>query len=299
MDVFQQGLSFGSYFVFPFLLWCIYRYTVKRSRIVLFLFVLSLLFVDMRFIEPNIVITREESFSFSAHGENEGTEVRMALLSDIHLGVYRGKRFFAKTIDTVIASNPDIVLIPGDFIYYISSEELVILFEEFSRIDVPIYAVTGNHDAGYPGPYTSSEIRRAISASGVIFLDNDITSIDVKGKKLRLVGLSDLWEGDTNYSVLKNIRPEDNAIVIAHNPDTVYDFPSYDADLVVSGHTHGGQIRIPFLYKRAIPSSYGFDKGWYDVESLKVYVTSGLGIIGLPLRFLNLPEVVLISSQVY
>ncbi|MFH1514360.1 MAG: phosphohydrolase, partial [bacterium] len=85
---------------------------------------------------------------------------------------------------------------------------------------------------------------------------------------------------------------KENTIVLAHNPDTVYEFPEgVNVDLVLSGHTHGGQIRIPFLYKTQIPTIHPFDKGLYNVNDIPVYVTSGIGMIGLPFRFLIPPQI--------
>jgi predicted MPP superfamily phosphohydrolase len=108
-------------------------------------------------------------------------------------------------------------------------------------------------------------------------------------------GLSDLWEGKMNVDVLRSIEPHDLSVVLVHNPDSVSHFPNHVADLVLAGHTHGGQVRIPFLYKQMIPSKQGYDRGWYTKDDMNIFVTHGLGEVGLPIRLLAPPEIVVID----
>ena len=91
--------------------------------------------------------------------------------------------------------------------------------------------------------------------------------------------------------MLNKINKEKLSIVLTHNPDSIYEFPKTDVDLVIAGHTHGGQIRLPFIYKYAIPCKYDFDKGFYYLRNMNIFVSPGLGMVGLPFRFLMPPEI--------
>src|SRR5690242_19424216 len=93
-------------------------------------------------------------------------------------------------------------------------------------------------------------------------IDNEKIALTIKGRSITLVGLSDIWEGKTKYALTRNLPENTLNLVLVHNPDAAYEMPNDSVDLVVSGHTHGGQIRIPFLYKSAIPTQYDFDEGF-------------------------------------
>jgi predicted MPP superfamily phosphohydrolase len=132
----------------------------------------------------------------------------------------------------------------------------------------------------------------------VHIIDDEKVNIHINDIDLNIVGLKDIWDSPVDNSLLSDFSKEDNVIVIAHNPDTSYEIENDEVvDLVISGHTHGGQVRLPFVYKYAIPTYYDFDKGLYEVGDMNVYITSGTGMVGLPLRFLIPPEVVILEIR--
>jgi hypothetical protein len=92
--------------------------------------------------------------------------------------------------------------------------------------------------------------------------------------------------------LLRKNNPEQFLLSLTHNPDLAYQYPTNSqADITISGHTHGGQIRLPWVYKLVIPSDYFFDAGLYQVGNYPVFVSSGLGVVGLPMRFFRFPEI--------
>lgn len=282
-------LFYGSLLVFPFL-YLLYRWGRNGvSRWILVpLAILSGLFIDARFIEPYFITHNTWDMEMDGGGT---TTIRAVVYSDMHAGVYRSKKQIARDVATINALKPDIILMPGDFIYELSEDKLVDTFAAYRQFTAPAFAVAGNHDSEKPGDIASEVVRDAVSESGIRFIDNGNTVISFKGKDLQLYGLSDIWEGNTDMGTIEAMTDDEHSIVLVHNPDAVYDFPSYAADLVVSGHTHAGQVRIPWLYKKAIPTEYSFDRWWYQFEDMRLFITAGTGMVGLPLRFLNPAQV--------
>lgn len=113
-------------------------------------------------------------------------------------------------------------------------------------------------------------------------------------QEINIIGLEDIEGGKPDYNLLGSITAGIN-IVLAHNADAVYEFPSYDMDLVICGHTHGGQVRIyPFYkyaYKYIAMMKRDFDKDLREFRGTKVFISTGIGMAGLPFRFLMPPVI--------
>lgn len=281
-----------SILVFPFVGIIVWFWVQKKWRIIPIIgTLLSILFIYSRFIEPYWLMTYYEKANF----QEPALDIRVAIVSDIHLSLHKREDFLAKIVSTINTEKPDFVLIPGDFTYYLSHEELFFIFKGLRDIEAPVYVVTGNHDGRSPGEFTSAEVRAALEPHDVVTIDNKIERLTLYDKEITLIGLSDLWEGKTDYRLLEQVNEEEFTIILTHNPDTAYELPNHKADLLVAGHTHGGQIRIPFLYQRMIPTEHPFDRGWYEVGGMPVFVTSGAGEVGLPMRFGVPPEVVILE----
>lgn len=238
----------------------------------------SVLFLYARFIEPNIIIVRNSTVDVGFTG-------RVVVIADMHLGVYRDEHFMRRVVERINKlEDIDAVLIPGDFTYY-PGDRMEALFAALADLRFPTYAVLGNHDSEMPGPPVRVELQQVLERNGVQFLHN--TSVQMGATDIQVLGLGDLWVDESEFGLIEEFSEADKLIVLVHNPDAVFEYSSNTADLTVSGHTHGGQIRIPWLYKKvlvAVPSKYGFDRGLYQTENGQVFVTSGLGIVGLPFR---------------
>jgi len=309
-------IMYGSYLSFPFLLWMFWIWkngwhgkdlkTVFSKTFVVFLICLSLLFIYMRFVERYFIIVRHEEIVPELKG------VRIALVSDIHIGIYKGENFLISVVKKLNEIDADFVLLPGDFVYGMDSENLNEAFLALNDLNMPVYAVLGNHDLKprdtshkTMGEFRKNEMYEALEAGGVVMVDNYLESVDVvlkdgSERSISLIGVGSLRGEDDKYGLLEGLvegggEENDATIVMVHNPDAIFNFPDgldKAVNLVVAGHTHGGQIRIPWLYKKAIPCNYAFDRGWHAVNSLKVFVSSGVGETGLPLRLFNPPEIV-------
>ncbi len=282
-----------SYAAFPFLIGLIF-FTYKnrkglhkkKSKIIalIIFYTLSISFIYARFIERNIVIiqTTEIETGFSA---------KIVVISDTHLGVYKNQDFLKKVVEKINKiKDADAVLIPGDFTYYpTKTQNLTELFEPLKNIKVPVYGILGNHDSEKPGPPLQKELQEALETNNIIFLHN--TSTTIKNTNIKLLGLGDEWAKQSDIAKIENFTKEENLIVMTHNPDTTSRYTNAIPDITITGHTHGGQIRLPFVYKSAIPCKGDFDQGLYEEKHGKVFVTSGVGETGLPMR-LGIPPVI-------
>lgn len=252
---------------------------------------LVLVFIYSRFVEPQRIIVRRERKEF----REGGSLLRLALISDLHLGVFKNDVFLRRILGKVQEADVDLIIIPGDLINDPSRQELEEFFKPLADLKQPVFVVTGNHDARKPGYYNSEEVREALKPM-VQLMDNTIFEWKYGGREIRLVGLSDLMEGQADFDLLNQISPEHFNLVIAHNPDAAHLIATHlPAHLVLSGHTHAGQIFLPPLSDWLIPTKHKFRRGWYEVNGRPVYVSSGLGEVILPMRFLIPPEVVILD----
>lgn len=291
----KQLIFYGSYLVFPFLVFIFYvAYRSHKKWIYVFAGVTAVVcavFIYSRFIEPHILVTKFTKIFFLSN-QNVNEEIKVAVFSDLHRGLYTNTVSLQKIVDTVNKNSPDIVLVPGDFIYELDKKDIENVFSPLKNLQAPAYVVTGNHDVGFPGEDVTVHINAAFEKMNIHVIDNKIEKITLKNKQVYIIGISDLWQGKSDYSILQQLQKEDFVIGVTHNPDTAFVLPEPEkVDVLVAGHTHGGQIRLPFLYKYAIPTKYDFDKGLYQVTGMNVFVTPGIGMIGLPFRFLMPPRV--------
>ncbi|MEA2029130.1 MAG: metallophosphoesterase [Campylobacterota bacterium] len=269
-------IYYGSWLVFPLLFWAI----VKRRIIFAILFVL---FIYARFVEPNMVVVEH-------HKIQTGFEARYALISDMHLGIYNDASILEKAVDKINTLDIDAVMITGDFTYKPQFDDLEKLFAPLSKLKVPIFAVLGNHDCQRPGPNIRQALEDTLKHLGVKLLNNESQNFN----GITIVGVGSRWANEDSVEILKEYSPKDRVILLAHNPDSVLDIsPKQYPDITLAGHTHGGQIRLPYLYKKVLPieGEFLWDRGLHHYQKHKVFVSSGMGQVGLPLRFLVPPVV--------
>jgi len=230
-------------------------------------------------------------------GEFAGLTI--AHLSDIHHGPFTGLDYINRCIEIVNGLKPDLIALTGDFIYggrrYI--EPCAELLRNL-KARIGVYAVLGNHDY-----YASaSHVARAIRDAGCNLLIDAQDRLEHRGSKLCLLGVDDLSYGDTNFYGLMRQLPKDmRTIVFSHNPDFIEEFAirEYHMDFMTSGHTHGGQIRLPLIGAPHISSSYGqrYARGLRHKGSMQVYTTRGIGTVVLPSRFDCPPEIAMYTLE--
>jgi len=287
----KVAIYWASYLYFPAAIALLWAIAKRRGRLrlaaALFLAPLTVL-AYARFIEPRILVTREHEITLARCMADAGA-ARIAVFSDTHIGIFGNAMPIARIARRVNAMSPDLVMIAGDFTYWLKPDRFNEAFAGLGGVKAPVYAVMGNHDVGLPGPDVGAPLTAALKTIGVSVLDDEIAAIAVAGGQIEIAGLSDLWAEHQNLKLLekRNSRPR---LVLTHNPATVRTLlPRQSVDLMVAGHTHGGQINLPFVTCALLPSMCRLTLGGYqETERGPVFVTTGTGMVGLPMRF-NIP----------
>ncbi len=224
-----------------------------------------------------------------------GSKLTIAQLSDFHAGPRVASEIIARAIDITRQANPDLVVVTGDFVSH-KAKYAPLVLKELARLNPPlgIWACLGNHDhwAG------RSDVLAQLERAGINVLNNRGTTIEHRGARFYLCGVDDIWEGADDLSAALADRPPDiPTVLLCHNPDFIYQAARSKIDLMLSGHTHGGQVRLPLIGYIVIPSEYGdrFAQGYHQVEGTQLYVNRGIGVITPPIRFGVPPEVTVIT----
>jgi predicted MPP superfamily phosphohydrolase len=216
---------------------------------------------------------------------------RVAQISDIHMGGWMNRRRFQYVADQIAAQKPDVLLITGDFIFghhftRAARQWLEDLTEGLSPLaaSMPSFAVLGNHDHWVGTEVVREMLRRA----GVIDLTNTVFTLQRADGKLYLCGVDDIRHGDARLGeVVDQVDGNGAAILLVHEPD----FADVSAatgkfDLQVSGHTHGGQIVLPFYGPPILPlAGRKYPSGLYKVGKMFQYTNRGVGVDRMPIRW--------------
>ena len=230
---------------------------------------------------------------------------RIVHISDLHLSRTVTASYLHACVTRINLLGPDIVVITGDYVTYDSSGKYRERAAEIaSRIDCPygVYACLGNHDYGAVmklGPRCAAKaesVRSSLENRGICVLQNESVRVNIEGSDLWLVGLGDIWVGDLNPErAFEGIPDGETVIALAHNPRSIDHLHPYPVDLLMSGHTHGAQIRWRVsggLSRKA----RRFHSGMYEVEGKKLYVNRGLGRLGRA-RLNAPPEITVVTLR--
>lgn len=226
--------------------------------------------------------------------ELSGTTI--ALLTDLHVGPYTRPSFIAEAVALANSTKADLVLLGGDYVhrgarYFGPCAEVA----SGLKARLGVYAVTGNHDH-WEG---IDEAMDAFAASDITFLRNRAVPLESGGARLWLAGVDDLLVRKADpVAALAAVPRDEVTLLLSHNPDLVEVLePGLPVDLMLSGHTHGGQVRIPILGPPVVPSRYGqrYAAGIARRGATTVYTSRGIGTISPPVRFNCPPEVTLIE----
>ncbi len=246
------------------------------------------------FIEPRTLVVRPQVIDLV--DQSESTLI-VALVSDIHVGPYKGEVWVQKVVAKIMGLQADIILIPGDFIFSKGIE--ADMLEPLGQLSAPqgVFAVTGNHD------YTENSQQYVIDTLkrlGITVLENESINLSVDDKEVVLAGVSDLWFAGQPQQTMQGLTDEQTVILLTHNPDAVLYSGVSVADLVVAAHTHGGQIRLPWIGSIArLPTKLGnnYDKGLFNYEDQQLFITSGVSETGPRARLFNPPEINLLTIK--
>ena len=215
--------------------------------------------------------------------------LRVAFLTDLHAGSFMNERDLRRVFARVAAERPHLVLFGGDLINT-RERELLLLREGLRRLSPPLgmFAVPGNHDL-----FWGKDLglwRAFLEEHGVKVLCNRGVRLTWNGTPFWLCGVDDLTEGEPDLRLALAGRGHDEpTILLSHHPDYFFEAAASGVDLTLSGHTHGGQIRVrgkaPLHH-----SKFGYEQGWFVEGDSRLYVSRGVGVTFLPIRIDAPPE---------
>ncbi|MBF0104904.1 MAG: metallophosphoesterase [Deltaproteobacteria bacterium] len=231
--------------------------------------------------------------------------LKIIQLSDLHYGpTNRNNRYFNRAIDIVNALNPDLIVLTGDY-YQWDPDYIHQLPAMLSRMRAPlgIFGCFGNHDYGscYPGkigndPIDYRIVKHTFDKNNITILTNETIRLQYRGQGFNLTGLHDLWSGMFDpIEAFEGVNTHFPTIVLSHNPDTA-GLVERGYDLMLSGHSHGGQVSWPLIGSLTTPMiKKHFRRGLHRISERKqIYVNRGLGHT-FKMRFNSPPEISLIE----
>ena len=229
---------------------------------------------------------------------------RIAHLSDIHNAEN------ADLLPLLQQTQPDIIVITGDFIDSGDTRvDIALAFAREAMGIAPCYYVTGNHEARIPVEY--QQLKAGMEAAGVIVLENAKTRISLEGQAITVIGVDDP-SYETEYPIgnsvgviqkhLDMLQSDGDGftLLLSHRPELFEIYVDCGIDLTLSGHAHGGQVRLPFLGGIVAPGQGLFpeyDAGLFEEGNCRMIVSRGIGSSSFPFRFNNRPEIVLIELK--
>ncbi|MFN7927780.1 MAG: metallophosphoesterase [Blastocatellia bacterium] len=252
-------------------------------------------------IEPNQLVVKPTTLTIA--GWPAGfAHCKIVALSDLHVGAPHITRDKVRTI--VARANeqqPDLIVLLGDYVIqgvvggnFVEPEVFV---EDLQQLRAPlgVYAVLGNHDWWFG----AERVTRAFERVGIRMLTNEAIALERNGQRLWLAGLGDYFSHREDIAqTLRHITTNDPILAITHTPDIFRQLPP-PFILTLAGHTHGGQVNLPLLGRRVVPSDFGekYALGYVEEGSRRLFVTTGIGTSIFPMRFRVPPEIAVLTIQ--
>ena len=289
-----------------------------RRRLFFHIFILcGLLFAGAylygRYIEPKLLITKETTLSLPETAQHL-SGLKIGVFSDTHLGFAYTPEQLEKAVTQINEQEYDILIFLGDLIdnyqdYIKDNSEgdahraAIVAALSKTQAKYGKFAVFGNHDLGAMGQWDYPKI---MEESGFMMLQNSHATLTIAGQKVNMIGLDDCMLGYPDpASAFDGMSSGALQILIAHEPDVIDEIQSpASIHLFIAGHSHGGQVRLPFDQKLITPPyAKHYIRGWYHKDGQHaayeppVFVTTGIGSTQVPIRFLNVPEIVTIQLQ--
>jgi predicted MPP superfamily phosphohydrolase len=217
---------------------------------------------------------------------------RIVHLSDIHHSPFTSLEHITRAVEIASSLKPDMFVLTGDFVSH-ESEYIAPMAEVMGTLksEFGTFACLGNHDHWTDAELVTNRLR----GENITVLINEGFRFTARGSSFWLCGVDDYMVGETDLrAALRGSFPDEIKILLAHNPKILYRAARASVDLMLSGHTHGGQVKIRNEEKRILPRRK-FASGLYRRKDTQVYITRGIGTVVLPVRFGCPPEVSLIE----
>lgn len=239
--------------------------------------------------------------------------LKIGLLTDLHSSFIVSHELIRSAAQLIMSENPDVIVLTGDYISgatkalsgsigAFNNEYLIRCSNALSQLRAPlgVYGVLGNHDF-WSGPQSVKAICETLSEQiGVIWLRNRNVELRKGGTSFHLLGVDDYWEPSCSLTeACKGVDANSVKILLSHNPDINDDISGLKAriDLVLSGHTHGGQVVVPFIGQPVMPSKFGqkYRIGLVRDGDRQTYISRGVGCLLAPIRLNCPPEATVIT----
>jgi uncharacterized protein len=223
--------------------------------------------------------------------------LRIVQLTDIHHSVYIPIETVQDVVRTANRLHPDLLALTGDFVT-LSPSYIWPVARALGKLRARfgVFAVLGNHDF----QVDANEVTRALHAQHIRVLRNTHHALRSRGSTVWLAGVDDLWwNADDFDAALASIPAREAKILLCHNPIGIRQAVEHGVDLVLSGHTHGGQVRLPLVGSVRGRSKLGerFVEGWNRLDGTQIYVSRGIGQSVVPLRVNCPPEITCLTLR--
>jgi predicted MPP superfamily phosphohydrolase len=260
--------------------------------------------VEATVLEPNRPVVIRKEIALRRWPERlDGFTI--ALLSDFHYDPYFSVHPIKASISIVNRLSPDLIVLAGDFVSIppvdgddekaASAAEPCADMLRQMRARHDLWAVMGNHDY-YTNPW---RVTSDLQARGIKVLANQSFPIEQDSARFWLAGVNDVTSGTADLDEAVHSVPEDEAtILVAHEPDYADEAARYRVDLQLSGHSHGGQVRLPLMPPLFLPElGKKYVWGQYQIGALTLYTNAGIGTVVLPIRWNCPPEITLLTLR--
>jgi uncharacterized protein len=223
--------------------------------------------------------------------------LKIVHLTDIHHSLYTPLGEVERAVKMTNHLQPDLIALTGDYVTF-SPTYIWPVAQVLGRLraKLGVFAVLGNHDFNVD----ADEMTRALKAHHIQVLRNSHFALESGDDRLWLIGVDDLWwSADDLEAGIRHVPAHDPKILLCHNPEGVRMAAEHHIDLVLSGHTHGGQVRLPVVGGLYAKSKLGkrFIAGWNRLDGTQIYVSRGIGKVLVPLRVGCPPEIACLNLR--
>ena len=262
----------------------------KHNILIYFILVIALLFLYSKYIEPYNLTIKEYKIE-NKYLPNSFDGIKIVHFSDVHLGSTVDIKYLDKIVNLINKQNPDIVVFTGDMLdkrRTLNDSEIESVKKSLSKIKSNLgnYAVSGNHDIKQLDTY------KKIMDTNFTILDNKEKLIYYKeNTPISIVGLSDPSETKINYDVLEK-ENDYYRFVLCHEPDEYKKISNYSFNVMFSGHSHGGQVKLPFIGKIYTPiGAKTYYDDYYKLDNKEIFISNGIGTTRIDIRFNSAPSI--------